>query len=80
MKYKKSFGSPPYFFDTDYEYEKAVLKRFDFGFSGFIGYEFNSGFFVTAGFQRGLYNIDNYDEDGDKMKNKTISLSLGYKF
>ena len=69
-----------YSYDTEVEFDKALLKRFDYGLSGFVGYELNLGIFISAGFQKGLYNIDNYDEEGDKLKNKTITLSVGYKF
>ena len=69
--------------NPSYEYvilfDKAPLKRFDFGLAGFAGYELNWGFFVTVGFQKGLCNIDNFDDEGDKLKNKTFSLSVGYK-
>ena len=70
----------PYSYDTEVDFDKALLKRFDYGLSGFVGYELNLGIFISAGFQKGLYNIDNYDEEGDKLKNKTITLSVGYKF
>ena len=80
LKLKGTSIYPPYDFETETEIDKAQLKRFDFGFAGFAGYELNLGFFVTVGFQKGLYNIDNFDEEGDKLKNKTFSLSVGYKF
>ena len=60
--------------------DKNHLKRFDVGFAGFAGYELKIGVFFTVGFHKGLYNIDNFDEEGDKIKNRTISLSVGYKF
>ena len=70
---------------TPYLYPNAEmiplrLKRFDVGFAGFAGYELKFGLFLTAGFQKGLYNIDYHDGEGDKLKNKTFSLSAGYKF
>ena len=58
----------------------SSLKRFDAGFVGFIGYEFDSGFSLTAGYQIGFNNINNSDENDDNIKNRTISLSVGYKF
>ena len=60
-------------------FDKDHLKRFDAGLAGFAGYEFNMGFFVTAGFQKGLYNIDNFEDD-NKLRNNTFTLSVGYKF
>ena len=80
LKLKVTSDYPPFGAEDEIVFDKAHLKRFDFGFTGFAGYELNCGFFVTAGFQKGLYNIDNFDEKGDKMKNKTILLSVGYKF
>lgn len=60
------------------------LKRFDAGFAGYVGYELNSKISFTVGFQKGLANIDNFDEKRDqiseKLKNKTLALSVEYKF
>ena len=80
LKLKGTTINFPYTYDTEVEFEKAYFKRFDFGFAGFAGYELNLGFFVIVGFQKGLFNIDNFDVEGDKMKNKTFTLSVGYKF
>jgi len=69
-----------FFPESELKIEKDQLKRFDAGFGGFVGYELNRGFLVTAGFQKGLYNIDDFEDDRDKLRNNTFILSIGYKF
>ena len=61
------------------------LKRFDGGVSGFIGYELYEYWSITASYDLGLINLlHQTDKQGNiiegKMYNRTISLSLGYKF
>ena len=34
----------------------------------------------VSSFDKGLYKIDNFDKNGDNLRNQTISLSVGYKF
>jgi hypothetical protein len=61
-------------------FEKTPFKRFDVGITGFIGYEFEMGLFVSVGYYRGLYNVSNIDENEIQLKNKTFSLTVGYRF
>ena len=72
--------STPHFSTVELPFDKDHLKRIDAGLTGFAGYEFNMGFFVTAGFQKGLCNIDNFDNDKNNLRNNTFTLSVGYKF
>ncbi len=67
-------------YEKDKVTDKAYLNRWDFGVGVMLGYEFNNGFLVNAGYQMGL--IDNLDANKDNatMRNQTISLGVGYKF
>lgn len=69
-------------------YDKPVYKRFDVGFSGFIGYELNLGAFAAIGYDLGCYNFGNVSEQdieieedvNSKIYNRTFWVSVGYKF
>ncbi|MBP1617059.1 MAG: hypothetical protein H6Q14_886 [Bacteroidetes bacterium] len=54
---------------------KDVYKRFDSGLSVSIGAQFKR-FTLSAGYEFGLLN---FGRDGDNIKNRTISVSLGYR-
>jgi hypothetical protein len=66
-------------------YLRKPLKRFDGGLSGFVGYELQKRWLVTASCDMGLMNMLNPAGawDGEvkgSMYNRTFSVSLGYKF
>jgi len=61
------------------------IKQLDGGISGFIGYELHNNWMVTATYDVGLLNllypVEKWDEKLEgTMYNRTISISLGYKF
>ncbi len=55
------------------------LKRFEYGLSAGAGIEFNS-IQVGITYGLGLANISSYTDDGDKVKNRVLGISLGYRF
>ena len=57
----------------------AGLKRFDFSANAIAGYQFKSGLYVNAGYLLGLSNLVE-SEDGEKMKNRGLQLTVGYFF
>ncbi len=59
--------------------EDADAKRLDYGAKFGIGAEV-MGFTVGAYYSLGLANIAPDTENGNKMQNRAISISLGYKF
>ena len=66
-------------------YWHKSVKRFDGGISSFIGYELHNNWLVTATYDVGLLNFmypaEKWGEKLEgKMYNRTISISLGYKF
>jgi hypothetical protein len=69
--------------DEDVEWgsdaEEDDIKRFDFGVAVGAGVEFGA-ISVGAAYALGLANISAYTEEGSSIKNKVISVSVGYKF
>jgi Outer membrane protein beta-barrel domain len=59
--------------EYDLKVFKDVYKRFDSGLAVSIGAEFKR-FTLSAGYEFGLINIG---RDGDNIKNRTLSVSLG---
>jgi hypothetical protein len=59
--------------------EKHDLKRLDFGAQVNLGVEL-SGLQIGAGYGLGLANISPNDEDGFKLTNRVISVTVGYRF
>jgi len=55
------------------------MKRFDFGISIGAGVQFGA-INVGAGYALGLINTSAYTDNGYIMKNKVLSVSVGYKF
>jgi len=55
------------------------LKRLDYGFTVGAGMEFNS-FLIGLSYNFGLANISSTSDYGQKIKNKVLGLSIGYKF
>ena len=66
-------------------YWHKSLKRFDGGMSGFIGYELHNKWLLTATYDIGVINfLSQVVKWGEKLEgtmyNRTISITLGYKF
>jgi len=68
---------------------KTPMKRWDFGLGLLLGYEFNNGLQVNAGYQFGLVNqvddLGGLDKviktTGDpKMRTQTVNVGVGYRF
>jgi hypothetical protein len=59
--------------------EEDDLKRLDFGAKFGVGAEVMN-FTLAAYYSLGLANISPYTEDGAKISNNLISVSVGYKF
>jgi hypothetical protein len=59
--------------------EKSELKRLDFGLTMGAGVEINS-IQIGLTYNMGLANISPYTEDGFKINNRVLGLSVGYKF
>jgi hypothetical protein len=57
-------------------YSGKNWKHEDFGLSFTAGIECNNGLFVSANSQKGL--LDVYKTDGVSVKNRSVSLSVGY--
>ena len=55
------------------------LKRFDFGMTAGVGFEFSS-FLLEVSYGYGLTNLSPYTTDGLKMNNRVLGISAGYKF
>lgn len=60
--------------------DKAVLNRWDFGLGATLGYEFNSGFSVSASYKIGLIDTLDALKDDATMRNQSVSLGVGYRF
>lgn len=60
--------------------EESDFKRGDFGLNLLGGYQLKNGFNVHAGYGLGLSNISSYQEDNYKMKNKVLTLGVGFTF
>lgn len=56
--------------------EEALLKRFDFGVAGAMGYELPSGLFFNLESAMGLLNV----AENAQTKNTVVSLVAGFKF
>lgn len=57
-----------------------LLKRGDFGLNFLAGYELNNGFNIQAGYGLGLSNLLNVDSNIASMKNRVLSIGVGYSF
>jgi len=60
--------------------DDAIMERWDFGLGAVLGYEFQNGIIVNAGYQQGLINILSAQKDDFTMRNQTLFLGIGYKF
>jgi hypothetical protein len=56
----------------------AILKRFDIGVSGFVSYEIKSHYLIGISYQIGLKDIGNNSDE--ELRNRCLSITMGYKF
>lgn len=56
------------------------FKKGDVGITAIAGVEFKSGWFVNAGYQFGLSNINMDEDPGNKYNNRGLHLTVGYFF
>lgn len=56
----------------------SSINRFDIGLNSVIGYSFNSGLFVEAGYESGLKEIFRQKETGVNTKFTLFKLGVGY--
>ena len=56
------------------------MSRWDFGLGALVGYEFENGIQVNAGYQFGFVNQLDALKDDHKMRNQAVSLGVGYCF
>lgn len=79
-KYNYDEGEDPKIF-KDYEDEKG-WKRFDLGIQYGIGLEIGDHYLVNLTGQNGFISPVDYPDgyDGDKPKNMTFSIGVGYRF
>lgn len=67
---------------ASYEYDWKTnpgIRKFDFGLSGGLGYEFINGINLQAGYEYGLSTLDEGRSNVDAY-NRVIKVSLGYTF
>lgn len=64
--------------DINFGDAEEEVKGFDFGLNGLVGYKMASGVFLTAGYNLGLANLSNVDDED--VKNRGFSIKLGYMF
>lgn len=60
--------------------DESTLQRWDFGFGATVGYEFNFGLQINAGYKIGVINALDAGRDDSSMLPSTISLGLAYRF
>jgi opacity protein-like surface antigen len=56
------------------------MQRFDFGFGAQIGYEFNEGIQINAGYKLGVIDALDAEKDNATMMPHMVSLGLGFRF
>ena len=67
-------------YKKDKTIDKSVMRRPDFGLGVILGYEFGNGISVGGGYQAGLINRLSAEKDAMSMRNRTVSLGIGYRF
>ena len=55
------------------------FKRLDWGLTAGVGVELNS-IQISVNYGLGLANISSYTQDGNKVNNRVLGVSVGYKF
>ena len=69
-------------FGASYEYDFDVnsgFRKFDFGLTGGLGYEFGNGINLQAGYEYGLSSLDEGRSNINAF-NRVVKVSLGYTF
>lgn len=79
------FGFDARYKDADKDLYKEVndktdMNRWDFGLGALVGYEFNNGVQINAGYQIGLLDQLDALKDDATMRAQTVSLGIGYRF
>ena len=59
---------------------KTPMNRWDFGLGTMLGYEFDNGIQLNAGYQFGFVNQLDYTVNDEKMRTQTVSVGVGYRF
>jgi len=65
-------------FEKNSETGKPAMKRFDYGFGGIVGYDFDKNWQINASYQLGLADLDK--AKGGSMKSHGASIGIAYKF
>jgi opacity protein-like surface antigen len=60
--------------------DNSIMNRWDFGAGVILGYEFNNGFLINAGYQIGITDLLDANKKNATMRNQTVNLGIGYKF
>jgi len=60
--------------------DEAAMNRWDFGLGALVGYEFQNGIQINAGYQLGLIDQLDAGKDDATMRTQTVSLGVGYRF
>lgn len=60
--------------------DKAAMQRWDFGFGAMLGYEFDFGLQINAGYKIGVINALDAGKDDAKMLPQVLSVGIGYSF
>ncbi|TDQ81287.1 porin family protein [Sphingobacterium yanglingense] len=83
-----SFPSGVFESDIVYSGDHASMNRFDYGISSLLGYKFNSGLFIRAGYNIGLARLNKRQEEFQfnitqkeyKEKSRIVSFGVGFEF
>lgn len=61
---------------------KDLFKNTDFGLNFGVGYKLNNGLNFSARYNLGLSNINDFDDEGEDLKNQNsvFQVSIGYFF
>jgi hypothetical protein len=59
---------------------KKDMNRWDFGAGVMLGYEFENGLQINAGYQMGFIDQLDRGKDDATMRTQTVSLGVGYRF
>lgn len=79
---KAKYGDADYKLFKEEEGQDAKMKRFDLGLQYGIGLEIGDHYLVNLTGQNGFISPFDYPDgyDGDKPKNMTFSIGVGYRF
>ncbi|HHV85788.1 MAG TPA: PorT family protein [Petrimonas sp.] len=60
--------------------DKTPMNRWDFGLGALLGYEFNNGVQLNAGYQFGFVDQLDAMKDDASMRTQTVNIGIGYRF